>query len=97
MDAGRAADFVVVFLAAVFGFAVPFLDAAVDEAATEGLDFAVEAFLVVAAVPVFLVAVDFALDVVDFALVVADFALLATDLDLVAALVVFGAAEVLSF
>lgn len=80
-----AAVFVAAFLAAVFVFADPLPVAVVDEAAPEDLDAAVEVFLVVLVVPVFLVAVD-------FALVVIDFALAAADLDLAAALVALGAA-----
>ena len=94
MDAGAAVVFAALFWAPVSGFSVPFVAAAVDEAATEDLDFAVEVFLAVFAIPVFLVVFDFAVAVVDFALVVVDFAPVATVFDLVAALVAFFAVEV---
>jgi hypothetical protein len=93
LDAG-AVVVAAVFLAVVFVFSVPLPGVVVDEAAPEDLDFAGEVFLVVVAVRVFLVVDDFALVVVDFALVVVDFALVAVDFDLAAALLFFGAAEV---
>ena len=94
--AGRAVVvFAVLFFTAFFGFSASFGVAAEDAAAAGALDFAADVFLDVAAVPVFLVAVDFAFGVVDFVLVVVDFAPVLADLVFAAALgALFTAAAV---
>ena len=85
MAGGAVVVFAVAFFTAVFGFSTSFAVAAEDAAAAGALGFAAEVFLVVAAVPVFLDAVDFALVDVVFTLVVVVFVLVAVDFALVAA------------